>query len=45
MSHLNTRVRLTLEEDYEAGDLFSRIDWNVQEHPSLNGASVKQVRK
>lgn len=45
MLHLNTRVRLTLEEDYNAGDLFARIDWSVQQDLSLDGADAKQVRE
>jgi hypothetical protein len=45
MLHLDTRVRLTLEEDYNAGDLFARIDWSVQQDLSLDGADAKQVRE
>jgi hypothetical protein len=44
MDHINTRIRLNLEED-GAGDLFSRLDWCVQEDPALENARVNQVRK
>ncbi|KAJ4989480.1 hypothetical protein SVAN01_05015 [Stagonosporopsis vannaccii] len=45
MEHLNTRVRLNLEED-NAGELFERIDWAVQEdRDSLDGAGPSRVRK
>ena len=44
ISYLNIRTRLRLEED-GIGDLFSRIDWNVQHDPSLEGASMGKVRQ
>jgi hypothetical protein len=44
MAHLNTRTRLSLES-YKDGDLFPRIDWSVQQDPSLDGASVEEVRE
>lgn len=40
MSHLNTRVRLGLEEDGN-GDVFPHIDWAVQEDPGLDEASFE----
>jgi hypothetical protein len=44
MNHINTRIRLNLEED-GAGDLFSHLDWCVQEDLALVNARVNQVRK
>jgi hypothetical protein len=44
MSHLNTRIRLELEEDGN-GDLFSHIDWDVQEDPELDDALYETVRE
>jgi hypothetical protein len=44
MKHLNTRVRLSLE-DGGSSDLISRLDWSVQEDLSLHKASVEQIRK
>jgi hypothetical protein len=43
MSHLNTRVRLGLEADGGA-DLLPRLNWSVQEDPSLNEADAEEVR-
>ena len=45
MAHLNTRTRLTLEEEYKEADLFPRIDWSVQEDLSLDGAGTEEVRE
>ena len=47
MHYLNTRVRLTLEEENNDTDhgLFSRIDWNVQEDSSLDNATSEEVRE
>jgi hypothetical protein len=42
--HLNTRVRLDLEADGGA-DLLPRLDWSVQEDPSLDEASPEEVRE
>jgi hypothetical protein len=45
MDHLNTRVRLNLEED-SAGYLDERIDWAVQEdREALEGAGPRRVRE
>jgi hypothetical protein len=44
MSHLNTRIRLDLEEEGN-GDLFSHIDWDVQEDSELDGAFDETVRE
>jgi hypothetical protein len=44
MAHLNTRVRLDLEAGGGA-DLFPRLDWSVQEDPSLDEAEPEEVRK
>ena len=44
MGHLNTRVRLELEVRGD-GELFSRIDWCVQEDAELQDASVADVRR
>jgi hypothetical protein len=44
MSYLNTRVRLNLEAA-GAGDLFTRVDWDVQEDRALEGAGVGEVRE
>ena len=43
MSHLNTRVRLNLEAD-GGTDLFPRLNWSVQEDPSLDEADAEEVR-
>ena len=45
MAHLNTRTRLTLQNKYKEGDLFPQIDWTVQEDPSLDEASISEVRR
>jgi hypothetical protein len=45
MAHLNTRTRLTLKEDHADGDLFPRIDWSVQQDPSLEGASSAEMQE
>lgn len=37
MSHLNTRVRTTLERDGD-GDIFPHVDWSVQEDSELDEA-------
>jgi hypothetical protein len=44
MSHLNTRIRLDLEEEGN-GDLFSHIDWDLQEDPELDSALYETVRE
>jgi hypothetical protein len=44
MSHLNTRIRLELEEDGN-GDLFSHIDWDIQEDSELDGHFYETVRE
>lgn len=45
MNHLNTRVRLNLQEG-GAEDLFDRIDWAVQEdEEELEGAASSTVRE
>ncbi|KAI8939243.1 hypothetical protein NX059_005069 [Plenodomus lindquistii] len=45
MHHLNTRVRLNLEDD-GAEELFERIDWDVQENRKvLDGATPGEVRR
>jgi hypothetical protein len=44
MDHINTRTRLKLEKE-GLGDLFSRIDWCVQEDPALENSRVDQVRE
>lgn len=44
MSHLNARTRLKLEKEGD-GDLFSRINWSVQQDPTLEDALVSEVRK
>jgi hypothetical protein len=44
MDRINTRTRLKLEDE-GVGDLFSRIDWCVQEDLTLENAGVDQVRK
>lgn len=40
MTHLNTRVRTSLERDGD-GDIFAHIDWTVQEDPALDEASFE----
>lgn len=45
MNHLNTRVRLNLQEE-GAEHLFDRIDWAVQEdQEALEGATSRTVRE
>jgi hypothetical protein len=44
MDHINTRIRLELEEDGDT-ELFSRIDWCVQEDATLDGARPREVRR
>ncbi|KAJ4348949.1 hypothetical protein N0V95_005035 [Ascochyta clinopodiicola] len=44
MDHLNTRVRLNLEEEGN-GDVFLYIDWDVQEDPGLDDADEETVRE
>ncbi|KAF2689351.1 hypothetical protein K458DRAFT_384001 [Lentithecium fluviatile CBS 122367] len=45
MEHLNTVVRLELENSYNSDDLFPRLDWNVQQDPALDEASADKVRE
>ena len=47
MDHVNTRVRLNLEEEDEgAGNLAERIDWDVQEdREALADAGPSRVRE
>lgn len=44
MYHLNTQTPLALEDE-GYGDLFSRIDWNVSQNRSLDGALDEEVRQ
>ncbi|KAF2795651.1 hypothetical protein K505DRAFT_416289 [Melanomma pulvis-pyrius CBS 109.77] len=44
MCHLQMRTRLNLET-YGESDLFSRIDWSVQQDPSLDEAGSDEVRE
>ncbi|KAF2175366.1 hypothetical protein K469DRAFT_756269 [Zopfia rhizophila CBS 207.26] len=44
MEYLNTHTRHNLESG-GIGDLYSRLDWNVQQDLSLDGASKKKVRE
>ena len=44
MEYLNKCTRQGLENDDE-GALFKHIDWSVQEDPTLEGATMPQVRK
>lgn len=44
MDHINTRIHLNLEDE-GAGDLFSRLDWCVQEDLALENAGTDQVRE
>ncbi|PVI04320.1 hypothetical protein DM02DRAFT_669142 [Periconia macrospinosa] len=43
MEYLNAQAQSALKE-YNLGDLSSRLDWNVQQDPTLNDASLEQVR-
>ncbi|KAF2678798.1 hypothetical protein K458DRAFT_435478 [Lentithecium fluviatile CBS 122367] len=43
MEHLNKRVMLTLQRDGNE-DLFERLDWCVQEDPTLEDVSEREVR-
>jgi len=42
MEFLNAQAKGTLVEE-EAEDLFDRLDWNLQEDQSLDGATMKEV--
>jgi hypothetical protein len=44
MHHLNTRVRVDLENDGDA-DVFAHVDWDVQEDPALQDADEETVRQ
>jgi hypothetical protein len=44
MNFLNTQTKTSLE-NAEMGDLFPRVDWNVQQDASLDGASFEVVRE
>jgi hypothetical protein len=44
MDHLNTRVRIDLENDGD-GDVFAHIDRDVQEDPALQDADEETVRQ
>lgn len=44
MHHLNTRVRLNLEEQGD-DDIFPHIDWDVQEDSELQDADEETVRE
>ena len=43
MDHLNTHIRLNLEEDRE-GDLLHFIGWNVQKDPALQDVGDDDIR-
>lgn len=44
MDHVNTRVRLNLEQQ-GAGDLFAHIEWDVQQDAALEDADEDMVRE
>ena len=44
MELLNEQTKTSLEEN-KIGDLYSRIDWNVQQDPSLDEADFEEVRR
>ena len=44
MVHLNTRVRIDLENDGD-GDVFKHVDWDVQEDLALQDADEEVVRR
>ena len=44
MDHLNTRVRIDLENDGD-GDVFKHVDWDVQEDLALQDADEEVVRR
>lgn len=44
MKYLDTHTRWNLEEG-GIGDLYSRLDWNVQQDESLEDANEEEVRK
>ena len=44
MDHLNTRVRITVENAGD-GDVFTHVDWDVQEDPALQDADEETVRR
>jgi hypothetical protein len=44
MDRLNTGTRDRLEK-YGEGDMFSHIDWNVQDDPSMENLEPAQIRE
>lgn len=44
MKFLDAHVQWKLEK-YGIGDLYSRLDWTVQEDPELEGASEEEIRR
>lgn len=44
MKYLDAHTRWQLDEA-GIGDLYSRLDWNVQQDPRLEDASEREVRK
>jgi len=44
MEYLNARAKSSIQS-WEAPILFQRLDWNIQEDPSLDGADMVEVRK
>jgi len=44
MEYLNAQARARLEEE-EVGYLWERLDWNVQQDPSLDEANEEEVRR
>ncbi|GAB1731280.1 hypothetical protein NU195Hw_g4249t1 [Hortaea werneckii] len=45
MTRLNTHKDHLLREVYHKPELADALDWNVQEHPSLNSATKAEVRR
>ena len=44
MAIINERTREHLKDE-DAEDLMTSLDWSVQEDPSLDGASINEVRR
>jgi len=44
MEYLNARAKSSIQS-WEAPILSERLDWNIQEDPSLDGADMAEVRK
>lgn len=44
MSHSREHVRHEIAEEYESPELLQTLQWDIKEHPTLDGASRERVR-